>query len=144
DGADAPSAVVQPWPETVTAARAIDDAIREGRSAAEYPGLADHVLEDVPPGIRDSRLAAHIATIGGMHPVQKPFAERVIASATEAELLWRIAGERADLRVQARLVGVPRPRVQNLGVAVIAHGETRTKDEIVSPADRHRIVFDGE
>ncbi|MFP3393936.1 hypothetical protein SB782_34735, partial [Brevibacillus sp. SIMBA_076] len=35
DTADAPSAVVRPWPETVTAARAIDAAIREGRSAAE-------------------------------------------------------------------------------------------------------------
>lgn len=144
DTADAPSAVVRPWPETVTAARAIDAAIREGRSAAEYPGLADHVLDDVPPDIRDARLTAHIASIGGMHPVQKPFAERVIAAATEAELRWRIAGASADLRVEARLVGVPRPRVQSLSLAVIAHGETRTEDEIVSPADRHRIVLDGE
>ncbi|PRB12182.1 serine hydrolase [Microbacterium sp. MYb62] len=144
DRIDAPSALVQPWPETVSAARAIDTAILQGRPSAEYPSLAAHVHDDVPPGIRDARLAAHVATIGGVRPGQKPFAERVISAATEAELRWRISGERADLRVEVRLVGVPRPCVQGLAVSVIAHGETRTTEEIPSAADRHRIELVGE
>ena len=144
DRIDAPSAVVRPWPETVIAAQSIDAAILEGRGAADYPFLADHVHDDVPPDIRDSRLAAHIAAIGGLRAVQRPFAERVTEAATEAELRWRIDGERADLRVEVRLVGVPRPLVQGLTVTVIEHGETRTADEVPSAAERHRILLAGE
>ncbi|MCT1478555.1 serine hydrolase [Microbacterium sp. p3-SID336] len=136
---EAPSAVVRPWRETVTAARAIDAAILAGRPATEYPFLAGHVLADVPAPVRDARLAAQLEEVGGLAATQAPFAERVVRAADEAELRWRIAGARADLRVEVRLVGLPEPRVQGLATAVVPRGETRIEGELPAPADRHRV-----
>lgn len=138
---DAPSAEVHPWPETVAAAQAIDTAVRRRVSAAEYPFLAEHVLEDVPAAVRDARLSAQVQEIGGLREEQPPFAQRVVAAATEAELRWRIAGERADLRIEVRLVGTAKPLVQSVSTAVGATGESRTAEELPSAADHHRVVL---
>ncbi|MEW2460308.1 serine hydrolase domain-containing protein [Microbacterium sp. K41] len=140
-GTGAPSAVVRPWRETVAAAQAIDAAIREGRSASAYPVLADHVLADVPADVRDARLGAQLEEIGGLVPEQAPFAERVVAAGSEAELRWRIAGVRADLRVEVRMIGLPEPRIQGLSVVVVPTGESRSEGEQPGPADRHRLVL---
>lgn len=137
----APSAVVHPWTETIAAARAIDAALRSGQPAADYPFLADHVLDDVPADVRDARLARQLDEIGGLRAQQAPFADRVVAAATEAELRWRIAGHQRDLLVEVRLIGLPQPRVQGLSVAVVAAGETLIDGERRGAAERHRIVL---
>lgn len=138
---DAPSAEVHPWPETVAAAQAIDTAVRRSVSAAEYPFLAEHVLEDVPAAVRDARLSAQLQEIGGLRDEQPPFAQRIVAAATEAEVRWRLAGERADLRIEVRLVGTAEPLVQSVSTAVVAPGESRTAEEPPSAADHHRVVL---
>ncbi|MBP3978707.1 serine hydrolase [Microbacterium sp. BLY] len=138
---DAPSAVVRPWAETVAAAQAIDAALRAGLPAAEFPALADHVLDDVPADVRDARLAAQVQEVGGLRPDQAPFRDRVVAAATEAELRWRITGARGDLLVDMRLVGLPEPRVQGLSTAVVAPGQTLLEGERAGAAERHRIVL---
>lgn len=136
----APSAVVRPWAATLTAAQAIDAALRAGRPAAELPFLADHVLADIPAAERDARFAAQLTEIGGLVPAQEPFAQRIITAANEAELRWRIRGVRADLRVEVSLVGLPQPVVQGLAIAVLPAGETRRPGESPTPADHHRVV----
>lgn len=138
---DAPSAVLHPWAETVAAAQALDAAIRSGRPAATYPFLADHVLDDIPADVRDARLEAQVQEIGGFRADQDPFPDRVVAAATEAELRWRIVGNRGDLLVDMRLVGLPEPRVQGLGAAVVAPGQTRVEGEGAGAAERHRIIL---
>lgn len=138
---DAPSAVVHPWTETVRAAQAIDAAMLDGLSAADYPFLAGHVLQDVPAKVRDARLAAQQAEVGGVRAYQPPFAERVVTAANEAELRWRILGERADLRVEVRLVGIAVPLVQSVNVVVVGSGESLTVDELPAAADHHRVVL---
>lgn len=138
---DAPSAVLHPWEETAAAAHALDVALRSARPAAEYPFLADHVLDDVPADVRDARLAAQVEEIGGFRPEQEPFADRVVSAATEAELRWRIAGRCGDLLVDVRLVGLPEPRVQGLSAAVVAPGEKLLAGERAGATERHQVVL---
>lgn len=137
----APSAVVRPWRETVRAAQDIDAAIRAGRPSAAYPHLADHVLADVPAAVRDARLAAQLHEIGGLMSEQASFAERVVTAGSEADLRWLLAGVRADLRVEVRLIGLPEPRVQGLSITVVPAGASRAEGEQPGPGDHHRVVL---
>lgn len=99
------------------------------------------MLDDIPADVRDARLEAQVQEIGGFRADQDPFPDRVVAAATEAELRWRIVGNRGDLLVDMRLVGLPEPRVQGLGAAVVAPGQTRVEGEGVGAAERHRIIL---
>jgi CubicO group peptidase (beta-lactamase class C family) len=139
DAIEAPAALVHPWRATVDAARAIDVALVAGRSAADFPCLADNVLRDVPAEVRDSRVAECRARIGGVRAHQEPFESRVITAATEAALRWRIGGEDADLLVELRMIGLPEPRVQSLTVAAVAQGARVPEGQADSAEGYHRV-----
>lgn len=141
EGVQAPSAVVRPWTATVDAARHVDAALREGRSFADVSGFADNVLRDIPAEIRDFRLAAVLAEIGGLRTEQPTFSDRVVTAGTEADMRWRIEGESADLLVDLRMIGLPIPQIQELSIAAATRGRRSDTDEPSRPSDHHRVVL---
>lgn len=136
---DAPAAVVRPWRATVDAARSIDAALVDGRGTAQLPLLADNVLRDVPVEVRDSRLAACRARVGGVLAHQEPFESRIITAETEAALRWRITGDEGDLLVELRMIGLPEPRVQSLTVSAVEPGGRVPEGESVGGEQYHRV-----
>jgi len=139
DGIDAPAAVVRPWRATVEAARAIDASLLARDGAAQLPLLAGNVLQDVPAEVRDARLAVHTERVGGLRSRQPPFESRVVTAATEAELRWRIAGERGDLVVELRMIGLPEPRVQGLTVSAVEPGRAVPEGQSLGVEEHYRV-----
>ncbi|MFT4233764.1 MAG: serine hydrolase domain-containing protein [Microbacterium sp.] len=140
-GIDAPAAVVRPRPETVAAARRIDELLRGERSLGEAgPLLARNVLRDVPEAVRSERFAALTAEVG--HPIDgAPFEDRVVSAAEQSALRWTIPCERGALVCDVRMVGLAEPLVQ--GVSVRAAGPDGRKPQGEAPrvTDHHRAVL---
>ncbi|WP_314147254.1 serine hydrolase domain-containing protein [uncultured Leifsonia sp.] len=140
--ADAPAAVVRPWPETVAAARGIDALLAAGLplDAGDVP-LADSVLLDVPAPVRAERLAAALAETGAILPERQPFAERILNAADRSRLRWRIPCERGALVCDVHLVGLHEPLVQEFDVAVADAAGEKPVDERPMVTDHHRVAL---
>ena len=143
EGVDAPAAVVRPWPATIVSAGAIDAALRDGDRADRLPMLAQNVLQDVQADVRDARLTGCLEQIGGIRLEQQAFAERVVTAATEAELRWRIEGERGDLLVEVRMIGLPQPLVQGLTVSAVERGQRVPEGQTAGVEEHHRVDLSG-
>ncbi|MCR2794301.1 beta-lactamase family protein [Microbacterium sp. zg.Y625] len=139
---DAPSAVVQPWPETVHAATRLDELLRAGRPLTDAGDLlARNVLTDVPAGVRAQRLQQALAEVGPVRPDAAPFAARIVTASDAAALRWTVPCERGALVCDVRLVGLAAPVVQAVAVAVAGPDGRKPRDEPPSAADHHAVAL---
>ncbi|WP_348788794.1 serine hydrolase domain-containing protein [Leifsonia sp. NPDC080035] len=138
--ADAPAALVRPWPETVAAARRIDALLLAGRplDAADVP-LAGNVLLDVPAPVRAERLAAALAEVGPIRADAAPLDARILAAADRSWLRWSIPCERGALICDVHLVGLREPIVQEFTVEVADTAGRKPRDERPRVTDHHRV-----
>ncbi|MGO3677746.1 MAG: serine hydrolase domain-containing protein, partial [Microbacteriaceae bacterium] len=90
------------WPETLASARRIDEALRSGVSAWSLDGVfAVNAMHDVPPEVRQQRLAEALEETGPVNPQQAPLEQRIAATLGPAEVRWRIECERGALLCDA-------------------------------------------
>ena len=140
---NAPAAVVRPWPETLAAARRIDDLLVAGRPLTDAGDLlAGNVLTDVPAGVRAQRIAAAHAEVGAVRTDIAPFEARVLTAPDAAALRWIVPCERGALVCDVRLVGLPDPIVQSVSIAVADATGRRPRDETPGIADHHAVDLD--
>ncbi|MBD7958370.1 beta-lactamase family protein [Microbacterium sp. Sa4CUA7] len=137
---NAPAAVVRPWPETVAAARRIDDLLVAGRPLTEAGDLlARNVLTDVPAAVRAQRLAAAHAEVGAVRRGLAPFAHRIVSAADAAALRWSVPCERGALVCDVRLVGLPDPLVQSISIAAADATGRKPQGEQPAITDHHAV-----
>ena len=111
------------WPETLVAAQRLDEALRSGTPLETLDGVfAVNAMLDVPPEVRQRRLAEALEETGPVRPQQAPLEQRIVAAVSPAEVRWRIECERGALLCDARLVGLSTPLVQTLIVAAAEEG----------------------
>lgn len=140
---DAPAAVVRPWPETLDAARRIDELVAADRPLSDAAGiLASNVLLDVPESVRSERLTAALAQVGPIRTDAAPFADRIVAAADRSALRWVVPCERGALVCDVHLVGLREPVVQEFTIQVAGEGGRKPRDEGPRVTDHHRV--DGE
>jgi|GEM_PF-589601 len=140
---DAPAAVVRPWPQTLAAARRIDELVAAGRPLSDAQALlAANVLMDVPESVRADRLSAALAEVGPVRRDAAPFAERIVAAADQSALRWVVPCERGALVCDVHLVGLHEPVVQEFTVHVAGEGGSKPRDETARVTDHHRVALD--
>ncbi len=107
-----------PWPATLTAADAVDHALREGQPLSSLGSvLSGNVLEDVPMVVREQRLTALLENVGLILPGQSELDDRIISSREAAELAWTIACQSGALRCEITMTPLRQPQVQTLRVS---------------------------
>ncbi|MFE6995949.1 serine hydrolase domain-containing protein [Microbacterium sp. NPDC057659] len=141
---DAPAASVRPWPQTVAAARRIDDLLRAGRSDAwdQAGPLARNVLRDVPAEVRAARLRAALERTGEPLADAAPFEERVVAAADASALRWTVPCRAGALVCDVRMVGLHDPIVQSIDVRVAGETGRKPEGEAARVTDHCRVVLD--
>lgn len=140
---DAPAAIVRPWPQTVAAARRIDDLLRAGRSDAwELMGpLARNVLRDVPAEVRTRRLEAALAEVGPPAPDATPFEGRVVSASDASALRWTVPCRAGALVCDVRMMGLGEPLVQSIDVQPADETGRKPRGETPLVTDHHRVVL---
>ncbi|MFF1572646.1 serine hydrolase domain-containing protein [Leifsonia sp. NPDC058292] len=140
---NAPAAVVRPWPETLAAARRIDQLIAEGRPLSDASGLlTDNVLRDVPEEVRERRLAAALAEVGDVRADAGPFTERIVAASDRSALRWVVPCERGALVCEVHLVGLREPLVQEFAIQVADISGRKPREESARVTDHHLVALD--
>lgn len=140
---DAPASVVRPWPETLAAARRIDELIAEGRPLSDAAGLlTDNVLRDVPVDVRERRLAAALSEVGAVRSDAGPFTERIVAAPDRSALRWVVPCVRGALVCDVHLVGLHEPLVQEFTIRVADAGGRKPRDESARVTDHHLVALD--
>ena len=116
---DAPARDVTLWPATAEAAAAVDAVVRgPGHLAALESLYSPNVLVDVPPEVRDARLAAAVAEVGGLAGDVPPLADRLAWSVSAAHLCWTVPGRNGELELRIEMTETEPSVVQRLDVAV--------------------------
>lgn len=137
DSRDEPARRIPLWPSTVQAARAVDAAVRgSGRihDAAAPPTIfSPNLLGDVPADVRDARIAAAIAEVGGVLDADgtPPLDARLTWSVAPAHVAWTIPGRTGELECRIELTPTTPAMLQRFDVAV------RTPTTPLSPVLRH-------
>jgi hypothetical protein len=141
---DAPAQVVRPWPQTVAAARRIDDLLRAGLTGAwdQAGPLARNVLRDVPAEVRARRLEAALEQTGQPLTDAAPFEARVVSATDASALRWTVPCRSGALVCDVRLVGLHHPIVQSIDVRVADETGFKPKGESARVTDRYRVVLD--
>ncbi|MFC4140680.1 MULTISPECIES: serine hydrolase [unclassified Microbacterium] len=141
---DAPAAVVHPWPQTVAAARRIDELLRAGQTDAwgRMGPLARNVLRDVPAQVRTRQLEAAAAEVGAPIADAAPFEERVVSATDASALRWTVPCLAGALVCDVRMVGLHDPVVQSIDVRVADSTGRKPRDESPRVTDHHRVVLD--
>lgn len=136
--ADAPAAVVRPWPETLAAASVLDAVVREERSLSDVEGLfARNVLRDVPEAVRASRLRAASEEVGRPLLTAPAIRERILTARDAASLRWEIPCERGTLICDVHLIGIGHPLVQAFSVRM---GDGRVpRGDVPDVSDHHMV-----
>lgn len=107
-----------PWPATLTAAAAVDHALREGQPLSSLGAvLSGNVVEDVPMAVREQRLTALLEKAGPILPGQSALDDRIIPSREAAELAWTIACQSGALRCEITMTPLHQPQVQTLRIS---------------------------
>jgi hypothetical protein len=134
---DEPARRIPLWPSTVAAARAVDAAVLgSGRilDAAVSPTLfSPNLLGDVPAEVRDARIAAAIAEVGGVPDADAtvPLDARLTWSVAPAHVAWTIPGRTGELECRIELTPTTPAMLQRFDIAV------RTPTTSHSPVLRH-------
>jgi CubicO group peptidase (beta-lactamase class C family) len=134
-----PARHVELWPSTVAAARAVDAAVLgSGRilDAAVSPTVfSPNLLGDVPAEVRDARIAAAIAEVGGVPDAAAvpPLEARLAWSVAPAHVAWTIPGLTGELECRIELTPTTPAMLQRFDVAV------RTPTTPLSPVLRHYV-----
>ncbi|REJ07461.1 class A beta-lactamase-related serine hydrolase [Microbacterium bovistercoris] len=140
---DAPAAVVRPWPQTVAAARRVDELLRAGRTDAwdEMGPLARNVLRDVPGAVRTRRLLAALDETGEPVADAPSFETRVISATDASALRWTVPCRTGVLVCDVRMMGLHTPVVQSIDVQVAGSTGRKPRDESPRVTDHHRVVL---
>ncbi|CAD5991630.1 serine hydrolase [Agreia sp. COWG] len=139
DSLDAPAFGVQLWPATFAAARAVDEAVRGGaaiRSAEVAPTIfSPNLLGDVPAAVRDERIAAALAEVGGVPDAAgtPPLEDRLLWSVAPSHVAWLIPGATGELECRIELTPTTPPMLQRMDLAV------RVPPTGQSPVTRHYL-----
>ena len=139
DRVDPPAARVALWPETLAAARRVDELVRTGSSVASLGALLTrNVLRNTPAPLRDNRIREAVAAVGGLAEDATPLEERVVSALNAAVLRWSVPGRTGSLVCEVRLVAVPEPRVQAITVSVADASGERPDGDPERVLDRYR------
>ena len=139
---DAPADHVRPWPETLRAAQAVDQAVRTGAPLADLGDLlSSNLLPDVPDEVRRSRRDALLTESGPILPDQAPFPGRILTSADPAALRWRIACDHGALVVDVRLAPLAAPLLQTVTVSLADASGRKPQAEPPAIADHVRVAL---
>ena len=142
-GIDAPAEAVRPWPETLRAAQAVDEAIRADAPLASLGDLlSPNLLADAPDDVRRARTQALLAQTGSMLSDPAPFEDRVVAAADPAALRWRIDCWGGALICDIRLMALADPVVQTVTVSLADPYGRKPHDEARMVTD-HTFVLTG-
>jgi CubicO group peptidase (beta-lactamase class C family) len=120
--------VVQPWPETLAAAEAVEAVVL----GADVPAglLSENVELDEPLGRRRRLWAAAIESLGGLVSVPRASADAssivrdepdvpAASSTVASHRVWHLPARRGSLRLEIRLTPEGRPRVQTISVRAV-------------------------
>jgi CubicO group peptidase (beta-lactamase class C family) len=136
---DEPARRIQLWPSTVAAARAVDAVVLgSGRilDAAVAPTVfSPNLLGDVPAEVRDSRIAAAIAEVGGLADggAVPPLDARLAWSLAPAHVAWTLPGLTGELECRIELTPTTPAMLQRFDIAV------RAPTTPLSPVLRHYV-----
>jgi CubicO group peptidase (beta-lactamase class C family) len=134
-----PARRIELWPSTVAAARAVDAAVLGcGRildASVEPTVFSPNLLGDVPAEVRDARIAAAIAEVGGVPDAGAvpPLEARLAWSVAPAHVAWTIPGLTGELECRIELTPTTPAMLQRFDVAV------RTPTTALSPVLRHYV-----
>ena len=120
--------VVEPWPETLAAAAAVEAVVRCGEVPAGL--LSENVELDVPLERRRRLWAEAVDSLGGLVDAQAASADAssivrdepdvpVASSSVPSHRVWHLPARRGSLRLEIRLTPEARPRVQTIGVRAV-------------------------
>jgi len=120
--------VVEPWPETLAAAAAVEAVVRGGEVTAGL--LSENVELDVPLERRRRLWADAVDSLGGLVGAQAASADAssivrdepdvpVASSSVPSHRVWQLPARRGSLRLEIRLTPEGRPRVQTIGVRAV-------------------------
>ncbi|MCU1403852.1 MAG: 2, 3-cyclic nucleotide 2-phosphodiesterase [Glaciihabitans sp.] len=118
---DIPAKIVPLWPETVSAAQAIETAILNSAHVLDAATpFSPNVNSDVPAAVRDERLAALIAKIGGLAESTSvpPLAERLSWAIASSHVVWSIPGATGSLECRLEMSETKPSTVQRIDIAV--------------------------
>lgn len=139
--ADAPAAIVRPWPATLAAAARIDALLAEGRPlSAAADLLARNVLRDVPDDVRRRRLDEALTETGPVRADAAPFTARVLSAADRSSLRWVVPCERGALVCDVHMMGLREPLVQEFTVQVADATGVKPRGESARATDHHRVA----
>ena len=111
-----PARQITLWPETLAAARAIDDAVRSGTSITVAENIfSPNLLSDVPADVRAARLATLVTELGGLAETT-PIADRLLWATSEAHVAWSVGGVEGDLECRIELTPTSPPLLQRLEI----------------------------
>jgi CubicO group peptidase (beta-lactamase class C family) len=136
---DEPARRIELWPSTVAAARVVDAVVLgSGRilDASVAPTVfSPNLLGDVPAEVRDARIAAAIAEVGGVADAGAvpPLEARLAWSVAPAHVAWTIPGLTGELECRIELTPTTPAMLQRFDVAV------RTPTTPLSPVLRHYV-----
>ncbi|KQR24095.1 hypothetical protein ASF79_02360 [Agreia sp. Leaf335] len=143
DSVDEPARRIELWPATVAAARAVDAVVLgSGRildAADASTVFSPNLLGDVPAEVRDARIAAAVAEVGGVvdAAAAAPLDARFTWSVAPAHVAWTIPGRTGELECRIEITPTTPAMLQRFDVAV------RTPTTPLSPVLRHyRPVVD--
>ncbi|WP_165759595.1 serine hydrolase domain-containing protein [Rathayibacter oskolensis] len=123
-------------PSTVEAARAIEAAIASGDLTDASALFSPNLLSDVPAEVRARRLAAAIAEVGGLADEPRPLADRLLWSASAAQLSFAVPGREGELECRFEMTPTTPALVQRL---VIVKREPTTPLSPVTRSYRPRL-----
>jgi len=133
---DVPAREITLWPATLDAATAFDSAITtSGHVGAAQDSVlfSPNVLSDVPADVRDARLRALLAEVGGLLPAASipPLTERLAWSVSAAHVAWTIPAVTGSITCRIEMTPTTPSMVQRLDIEKTAD-VTR-----LSPVSRH-------
>jgi len=133
---DVPAREITLWPATLDAATAFDSAITtSGHVGAAQDSVlfSPNLLSDVPADVRDARLLALLAEVGGLLPAASipPLTERLAWSVSAAHVAWTIPGVTGSITCRIEMTPTTPSMVQRLDIEKTAD-VTR-----LSPVSRH-------
>jgi CubicO group peptidase (beta-lactamase class C family) len=131
---DEPARVIEPWPETMAAAAAVEASILESASVGGAARLfSPNLLSDIPLDVRDVRLARATDGIGGLDgtAVLRPLDERLLWAVSAAHLSWVIPGADGALECRMEITPTTPAMIQRLDITV------RAPFTAMSPVTRH-------
>lgn len=145
----APAARVRVWPQTVEAARRMEQALLAGGSLEDLLEhrsdaglLSRNVLRDVPWAVRSRRLEVLRDQAGRVVSPLPPLEERILGAGTPASLRWTVPCRRRTLICDLRMAGLHAPLVQAVDVQLAGDNGHKPAGEQSLAEDHYQVLVD--